>query len=41
VDNTQKAFSILEQNKIPHTTDEVLVFELTSKPGQTAQISRK
>jgi hypothetical protein len=41
VDNTQKAISILEKNKIPFTTDEVLVFELTNKPGQIAQIAKK
>jgi hypothetical protein len=41
VDDTQKAISILEQNKIPHSTAEVLAFELTNKPGQIAQIAKK
>ena len=41
VDNLKKAVSILEQNKIPYTTDEVIAFELTNKPGEIARISKK
>src|SRR4030067_1795744 len=41
VDNLEKAISILEQNKIPYTTEEVIAFELTNKPGEIARISKK
>ncbi len=41
VDKLEKAISILEQNKIPYTTDEVIAFELSNKPGEIARISKK
>lgn len=41
VDQLAKAISILEQNKIPYTTDEVIAFELSNKPGEIARISKK
>ena len=41
VDNTHKAKSILEQNKIPFTTEEVLAFDLTNQLGEIARISKR
>ena len=41
VDNLEKGKSILEQNKIPYTTEEVLAFELTNLPGEIARIAKK
>ena len=41
VDNTEKAISILEQKKIPYTTEEVLAFELNNRPGEIARIAKK
>ena len=41
VDNLEEAKSILEQNKIPYTTDEVIAFELTNKPGEIVKLAKK
>lgn len=41
VDNLEKGKTILEQNKIPYTTEEVLAFELTNRPGEIARIAKK
>lgn len=40
-DDTQKAIKVLEQNKIPYTTEEVLALELANQPGEIARISQK